>query len=128
MTSIYMFIIEIDGKDKIKLEKHNNKQTKTMSDKAEEYYMGNYRSAHNVMDKSNRKLQQFDFYDMTDFAEAYAAEQKKELLEKIEEALIIKEYPHLAPPPKSLLGRVADIKSGRVAQIEIIQKAIDKLK
>ena len=48
--------------------------------KAEEYFINTCRSQHNVEDdKANKKIQQYDFYDMCGFAEMYA----KHIIESI---------------------------------------------
>ena len=48
--------------------------------KAEEYYLTNRRSEYNCIEKSNRKIQQFDFYDLIDFAQQYAEHYHQERL------------------------------------------------
>jgi hypothetical protein len=57
---------------------------------AEGYYLFNFRSNHNCMEKSNRQIQQFDFNDMTDFAEQYGKQQWNEAIDKAAEAADVK--------------------------------------
>ena len=54
----------------------------------EEFYLSNYRSQHNCMDRLNRKIQQFDFYDVVDFAEAYAKHVVESVSEYIPEEVL----------------------------------------
>ena len=49
---------------------------------AEEYYQGNFRSQHNTMIKANKKLQQFDFYDLIEAMEQYAEYKVEQLKDK----------------------------------------------
>lgn len=48
--------------------------------KAEDFYISNFRSKFNPCFKENRKIEQYTFDDMVEFAERYHEAMKKDLL------------------------------------------------